>query len=159
MSMFEVLLLFIRVSRQRDWLLHLNSLHQTILYFFAHDQLNYASLSPVYLSEIASLENEESCIWNFFMEGNFSVQKCKILFTSIGVDNALEQENKNMKVLRGVKGLLQSDSALIRFGLISPVLNHICGDFCQINGIEKDIKPAHYQLTGSTNESVTKNPS
>ena len=58
-----------------------------------------------------------------------------------------------------MKGLLQSDSALIRFGLISPVLNQICGDFCQINGIEKDTKLAHYQLTGSTNERITKNTS
>ena len=51
------------------------------------------------------------------------------------------------------------DSALIRFGLISPVLNQICGDFCQINGIEKDTKVAHYQLTGSTNERITKDTS
>ena len=101
--MFEGLLLFIRVNRQRDWLLHLNSLHQMIPYFFAHNQLNYARLSPVYLSEMAALENEESCIWNFFMEGKFSVQNSKIPFTSIGVDHALGQENKNMKVLGGVK--------------------------------------------------------
>ena len=93
MSMFEVLLLFIRANRQRDWLFHLDSLHQMIPYFFAHDQLNYARLSPVYLSEMATLENEESCTWNFFMEGNFSFLKSKIPFTSIGVDHALEQEN------------------------------------------------------------------
>ena len=80
MSMFVVLLLFIRANRQLDWLLHLNSLHQMIPYFFAHDQLNYARLSPVYLSEMAALENEESCTWNFFMEGNISVQKSKIPF-------------------------------------------------------------------------------
>ena len=64
-----------------------------------------------------------------------------------------------MKVLGGVKRLLQSDSALIRFGLISPVLNQICGDFCQINVIEKDTKLAHFQLTESTNERITKNTS
>ena len=56
MSMYEVLLLFIRASRQRDWILHLNALHQMIPYFFAHDQLNYARLSPVYLSEMAAVQ-------------------------------------------------------------------------------------------------------
>ena len=159
MFMYEALLLFIRASRQRDWILHLNALHQMIPYFFAHDQLNYARLSPVYLSEMAVVQESEPEIWNLFMEGNFSVQKNKIPFTAIGADHALEQENKNIKVLVGVKGLLQNDSALVRFGLISPVLNQICEEFYNINGIEKETLTEHYQLTGSTNERITNNTS
>lgn len=106
MYMYEALLLFIRASRQSDWLLHLNSLNKMIPYFFAHDQQNYARLSPVYLSEMEEVRNNEKDIWNFFREGNFSVQKRDIPFTAIGADHALEQENKNIKVLGGVKGLL-----------------------------------------------------
>lgn len=83
------------------------------------------------------------------MEGNFSVQKNKIPFTAIGADHALEQENKNIKVLGGVKGLLQNDSALVRFGLISSVLNQICDEFYYINGVEKE----------TLNERITNNTS
>ena len=42
MKMFEVLLLFIRASREENWELHLASLELMIPYFFSHDQLNYA---------------------------------------------------------------------------------------------------------------------
>ena len=72
------------------------------------------------------------------MEGNFSVQKNKISFTAIGADHALHQENKNIKVVGGVKGFLQNDWALVRFGLISSVLNQICDEFYYINGVEKE---------------------
>ena len=37
MKMFEILMLFIRSSRQCNWDLHLASLHEFTKYFFAHD--------------------------------------------------------------------------------------------------------------------------
>ena len=37
MVMYEVLLLFVRASRDEDWELHLPALDKMIPYFFAHD--------------------------------------------------------------------------------------------------------------------------
>ena len=51
MKMFEVLLLFIRASREENWELHLASLELMIPYFFSHDQLNYAQFTPYILQQ------------------------------------------------------------------------------------------------------------
>ena len=49
MKVFEVLLLFIRASREETWELHLASLELMIPYFFSHEQLNYARFIPLYI--------------------------------------------------------------------------------------------------------------
>ena len=46
MKMFEVILLFIRASRENLWQLHLSSINNFAKHFFAHDQLNYARMIP-----------------------------------------------------------------------------------------------------------------
>ena len=47
---FETILQYIRATRQRDLLLHMDSTEALIKYFFAHDHLNYMRLLPLYLS-------------------------------------------------------------------------------------------------------------
>ena len=60
MKMFEVLLLFIRASREENWELHLSSLELMIPYFFLHDQLHYARFTPLYIAKMMELkENDE----------------------------------------------------------------------------------------------------
>ena len=48
LKMYEVLLLFLRATRQGNWNLHLSSLELMIPYFFVHDLQNYSRLMPVY---------------------------------------------------------------------------------------------------------------
>ena len=47
MVMYEVLLVFVPASRDEAWELHLPALGKMVTYFFAHDQLNYASHTPL----------------------------------------------------------------------------------------------------------------
>ena len=98
MKMFESLLRFIRASRQSLWQLHLSSLNEFVQYFFAHDQLNYARLSPLYLATMQELQNSDADSWSYLQE-NFSICKSGIPFTAIGSDHAMEQENKALKVI------------------------------------------------------------
>jgi hypothetical protein len=56
--MFAVLLLFKRVSREEIWELHLASLDAMAPYFFAHDQLNYARMTPWFLTTMMELEKK-----------------------------------------------------------------------------------------------------
>ena len=49
MKQFETILQFVRATRQRDFLLHMQSLESLMKYFFAHDHLNYARLLPLYI--------------------------------------------------------------------------------------------------------------
>ena len=41
---------------------------------------------------------EEPEVWQYFNEGNFSVNKSSFLFVATGVDHGMEQENRTMKV-------------------------------------------------------------
>ena len=97
MNMVEVLLLFTRASRQGLWELHLYSLSEMVNYFFAHDQINYAPLSPVYLATLSQLHESDPDAWCYLKE-NFVIAKSDIPFTLIGSDHAMEQENKALKV-------------------------------------------------------------
>ena len=62
MTQFETILLFVRATRQRDMLLHMQSLEALIKYFFAHDHLNYARLMPLY---IYTMQETEKIILKF----------------------------------------------------------------------------------------------
>ena len=148
MKMFESLLLFIRSSRQGLWRLHLASLNEFTKYFFAHDQINYARLSPVYVASMLQLEQEDPDTWKY-LEENFSINKTGIPFASIGTDHALEQDNRRMKVSGGLIGLTQNSTALNRFCLIAPVLNSLSEQFYSTYSVNNDQREQHYQLTGS----------
>ena len=66
-------------------------------YFFAHDQINYARLSPAYLATMSQLQESDPDAWRYLKE-NFAIAKSDIPFTAIGSDHAMEQENKVFKV-------------------------------------------------------------
>ena len=66
MAAFEILLLFIRASRQQSWELHLEALNEMVPYFFAFEVLNYARLTPVYLSQMTELKEKDNDTWQAF---------------------------------------------------------------------------------------------
>ena len=74
MSMCECLLLFIRSSRQGIWNLHLSSLNCFVKYFFAHDQINYTRLTPLYLADMLQLKGSDRKTWDY-LNKKFSVSK------------------------------------------------------------------------------------
>ena len=132
MSLFETLLLFLRASRQQNWELHLVSLHNLCKYFFAFDMINYARLTPVYIAKMLSLKDEDPETWNMFNSGNFSVNKTLIPFSAIGVDHAIEQENRAVKVLGGIKGIANNQKALDEYFLTVSQMGNIIEDFCKV---------------------------
>ena len=159
MSMFEILLLFTRATRQGKGELHLKFIELMLPYFFAHDQLNYARLSPAYLAEMYTLHETDPEIWDYLASGNFSVNKNTIPFCAIGADHALGQQNREMKVLGGVKGLLLNKDALNQFALIAPELNKICDEFCVANNIGQNSRTEQYQHSISFNNHILSNTS
>ena len=62
-------------------------------------------MTPVYLLQMYKLKDEDADIWEFFMNGYFSINKTSVPFTAIGADHAIEHENRTMKVLGGIKGI------------------------------------------------------
>ena len=57
------------------------------------------------------LQEKDPNTWQFFSNGNFSVNKSKILLSAIGADHALEQENCQMKVHGGITGIGNNQEA------------------------------------------------
>ena len=106
-----------------------------------------------------ALEIESPNVWEFFKQGNFSVNKTSIPFSAIGADHAIEHENQAMKVLGGITGIANNDSALKRHFLIDAhmniILDNICSEFNISNKGSKRLE--HYQLSGSTNHRITSN--
>ena len=105
MDLFEVILLFIRASREQSWELHLQSLNLLCGYFFAFDMLNYARMTPVYLAQMYELKEKDENIWTLLNAGGFSVKRSCIPLTAIGSDHGTEQENHALKVIGGIKGI------------------------------------------------------
>ena len=160
MLLFESLLLFIRASREQLWNLHLNSLHSLCPYFFAFDMLNYARMTPVYLSQMFQLKHDDQLTWIMMESGSFSVNKSHIPFSAIGADHAIEQENRAMKVLGGIKGLANYNQAFNEYFLTASELGNIMESFCETFGTEENQsrkRDEHYQLSGSKNYRITNN--
>ena len=151
MNLVEIMLLFIRATRQGIWDLHLPSLEMFVKYFFAYDQINYAKLTPVYLSEVLALKSQGQQSWKFLKSGNFSVKKSQVPFCALGTDHALEQENRKMEVLEGICGLANRKNALENYFLLSPLLGNISEQFCNYFGILQDNWSIHYQLGDAVN--------
>ena len=68
--------------------------------------------------------------WEYFKQGNFSVNKTRIPFSAIGADHGIEHENRTMKVMGGIKGITNNKEALYRFALVTPEINLMVREFC-----------------------------
>ena len=79
MKLFELLLLFIRASRDQLWKLHLQSLHTLCPYFLALDMINFARMTPVYLSQMYALK-EILKLGNFYPTKDFQLTNRKFHF-------------------------------------------------------------------------------
>ena len=82
-----------------------------------------------------SLSSEDVETWKFFEGGNFSVNKNNVPFCAIGVDHAMEQENKSIKIAGGITGITLNQTALDRFVLTAPQISQIVEEVIESNGI------------------------
>ena len=64
--------------------------------------INYARLTPVCSANIFSLKGKDPETWSMLNKGNFFVNKTLISFSAIGVDLAIEQENRAVNLLGGI---------------------------------------------------------
>ncbi|XP_070537990.1 uncharacterized protein [Ptychodera flava] len=56
LEMVQVLLLFIRATREGGWELHLSVLRDMLPWYFAYGRVNYSRYLPVYLQEMSALK-------------------------------------------------------------------------------------------------------
>ena len=140
------LLQFIRASREGIWLLHLASLEKLCTYFFSQNRLKYAQNVPEYIARMYELKTTDPEIWEELNNGNFCVKKSTTAFCSIGVDHALEQENRKMKVLGGLTGITRQPATLARFFLVAPELARLSSEVESSCGVKETTRSRHHQL-------------
>ena len=71
------------------------------------------------------LRNDDPTIWNRFVEGEFSVNKSNVPFSAVGADHALEQENRAVKVLGGIKEIANNQKLLDEYFLAAAEMSNI----------------------------------
>ena len=110
---------------------------------------NYARHTPLFIADMLNLRENDMKTWDY-LKDNFSVSKSLIPFTSIGSDQAVEQQNKDIKVNGDIVGLTQKPSGLNWFCLAAPLMNTLSDQYCdKYNTVTGTKRTIHYQLTGS----------
>jgi len=104
---------------------------------------------PGYLAKLYELHPPDRDMWKEFTNGIFAVKKTDIEFTSIGVDHALEQENRKMKVLGGLTGITRKPTTLTHFFLVALELARLSTEAENMAGITK-AKRSHHPQTSAT---------
>ena len=151
-------LLFIRASRQQCWELHLEALNAMVPYFFPFDMLNYARLTHVYLSKMIEFKKKDQETWGVLQRGNFNVNKLPEPFSAIGADHGLEQQNSALKVLGGIKGIGNSQTALDEFFMTAREMSLPLDQFVDHYHLRNSRNTKeHYQLFGSKSKRILVN--
>ena len=157
MNLFERIL-FLRATREESWEFHLRSRHELFPFFFSFHMI----MTPMYLSQMMDLKENDEKTWIMMMKGAFCVEKSKVPFTSKGADHGIEQENRSIKVMGGIKGISNSSINLDEYFLSTAEISNIITSFCDKFGISESEackREDHYQLSGSKNSRIRINVS
>ena len=121
--------------------------------------ITYVRLTPVYIVKMFSLKNKDPETWSMFNKGNYSINKTLISFFAICVDDAIEQENRAVKVLGDINGITNNRKALAEYFLTVSEMGNIIQGFCEAFNIQNEApkRTQHHQVTGSKNERINDN--
>ena len=91
-DLVNLLLEFIRASREGNWPLHPHAVSMIIPWCFAYDRQNYARFLPVYLADMQNLARDNARVYEHFKNGGSAVLTGdNNPFGRIPVDQAIEQ--------------------------------------------------------------------
>lgn len=113
----ELLLRLLRAERDADFELHLNAAAETIPYFILAGRNKYSKYTPIYVSEMRQLKENQPDMYKHMEAGAFVVKRSgKVKYNSVSTDQALEQTiNLEAKSKGGVVGFTLRKSALVRW--------------------------------------------
>ncbi|KAL7382446.1 hypothetical protein ABVT39_022502 [Epinephelus coioides] len=116
----QILLLFVRATRESNRQLHLSTVHLMMPWFFAYDRINYVRYLPSYWLEMVNLPiTHPSCHSELSVKGQWTVQRqSEHGFASIACDQAIEQTcNRDAKTKGGWTRITQYRAAVCRWML------------------------------------------
>lgn len=140
-DMIQILLLFIRATRESDWHMHLAATRLMLPWLFAYDRTNYARYLPAYWLEMTNLEETHPESYrDITARGQWTVQRTDgNSFSSIACDQAIEQTcNRDSKTKGGITGFTLNRGAVQRWILAQPERSAITRQCELMAGIQGD---------------------
>ena len=92
--------------------LYIDMLHQLAPWFFVLDHVHYARWLPVHIRDMTALNNIHCKVYKKFQNGNFVVQRSRLIFSCMALDQSHEQCSKCIKGDGGIVGLTEDPTAL-----------------------------------------------
>ena len=122
LEMVQLLLMFLRATREGNWQLHLSTVRDMLPWYFAYGRVNYSRYLPVYLQEMSTLQQTHPNVYEKFCSGEFAVQRSNDhAFAKTACDQVIEQTfNRESKTKGGLVGFTQNKGALSRWILSHP---------------------------------------
>lgn len=149
LDMELIMLMFVRAHRTGNYDLYVNAIKLFIPWFFSMDQHNYARWIPIYIRDLTQLPSKHPQIYDAFKNGLFVVQKSKKPFSSIGTDEAHEQNNGVLKGDAGVTDLLTKPDAMNRWMLSGPEVSKCILEFQNSCSISDEVVKPHHEESAS----------
>ena len=150
LELVELLLVFMRATREGNWPLHLSAAKDMVPWFFAYDRINYSRYLPVYIHEMTALRNTHPDVHHAFCEGEFVVQRrVDKGFCGTACDQVIEQTfNRDSKTKGGMIGITQNRSAMSRWILSHAARCEITNICSQLAGKDTtlSVHPDHHRI-------------
>ena len=150
MNMVFSMLSFVRSVRSGDWNLRLAAIRDFIKYFFAMDLRNYSAMSTLHLADMEALSVEDPETWSCLQSGHWAPNKKGLNFCCLGADEALEQENRKLKVLGGLVGISLQPETLTKYFLVAPYSAKISEQVTDSMKVKKETHE-HHQMGQAVN--------
>ena len=147
-SMVNLVLQFVRATKESNWELHLQSIRQMIPWFFAYDRLHYSQYLPVDLRDMLSLPTSHPSADEQMKRGEFAVQRSAAAsFSQVPVDQALERTiNRDTKTSGGIIGFSLCHEAVQRWMLTAHLRAAFTRACKHLAGMTSEGGPAHQDL-------------
>ena len=149
------ILAFVRSLCQSNFHLYVQTIEALLPWFFALDRSNYARWLSVHVSDIKTLQVQNSTVAENFNSGKFTVQKTTHKFSAIALDHAHEQNNKWLKGDGGIIGLTENAPSLNRWMLAGPELVRVVKEFETSRGMTKPETDAHHEQSQAFDSKFT----
>ena len=149
LEMVELVMNFVRATREGNWDLHLESIKNMLPWFFAYDHINYARYLPVYLAHMLLLQDTHPEAHALLTNGEFGVQRTTSHgFSQLPVDQTIEQTlNRSTKTKGGIVGFSLRKGAVQRW-MLTAHSRAAFVDKCRsmTKGIQEDQRSLHKEI-------------
>ena len=116
LEMVEVLINFVRATREGTWAMHLEGIKEMLPWFFAYDHTNYARYLPVYLAHMMLLPETHPEARTLLLKVILESNEQHYLDFQIPVDQTIEQTlNRSTKTKGGIVGFSLRKGAVQRW--------------------------------------------